>query len=89
MAKIESGDSILPALADVAYITVDPEIQGGTPCFTGTRVPVKSLFDATDHGRSLDDFLQQFPSMSAGQAKAVLEQARTLVERSAKGASAA
>ncbi|HEV7299162.1 MAG TPA: DUF433 domain-containing protein [Tepidisphaeraceae bacterium] len=76
-------------MSDVSPLTVDPDIQAGTPCFTGTRVPVKSLFDAIDHGRSLDEFLRQFPSVTPAQARAVLGQARTLIERSAKGASAA
>jgi uncharacterized protein (DUF433 family) len=45
----------------MSAIKIDPEIQGGTPCFAGARVPVKSLFDALEHGRSLDYFLEQFP----------------------------
>jgi uncharacterized protein (DUF433 family) len=54
-------------------IKIDPDIQGGTPCFAGTRVPVKSLFDALARGRSLDYFLQQFPSATREQVVAVLE----------------
>jgi uncharacterized protein (DUF433 family) len=60
-------------------IKIDPDIQGGTPCFAGTRVPVKSLFDALAHGRSLDYFLQQFPSVTREQAVEVLKQAGMLV----------
>lgn len=60
-------------------IIVDPDIQGGTPCFAGTRVPVKSLFDALKHGRSVDYFLQQFPSVTAGQVAAVLDEANLLL----------
>jgi uncharacterized protein (DUF433 family) len=60
-------------------IKIDPEIQGGTPCFSGTRVPVKSLFDSLAHGRSLDYFLQQFPSVTREQAIEVLEQAGVLI----------
>ena len=60
-------------------ITIDPDIQGGTPCFTGTRVPVKSLFDYLRHGRSLDYFLEQFPSVKREQALAVLSQAAATV----------
>jgi uncharacterized protein (DUF433 family) len=59
-------------------IQVDPEIQGGTPCFAGTRVPVKSLFDALDRGRSLDDFLEQFPSVSREAVEHVLRIEDTL-----------
>lgn len=60
-------------------IKIDPDIQGGTPCFTGTRVPIKSLFDSLTRGRSLDYFLQQFPSVTREQAIEVLEQAGMLV----------
>jgi uncharacterized protein (DUF433 family) len=54
-------------------INIDPEIQGGTPCFAGTRVPVKSLFDYLARGRSLDYFLEQFPSVKREQAAQVLK----------------
>ena len=54
-------------------IKVDPEIMGGTPCFTGTRVPIKNLFDYLERGRTLDYFLEQFPSVTRDQAVAVLE----------------
>lgn len=57
---------------DLSYIVIDPEIQGGTPCFAGTRVPVKSLFDALEHGRSIDYFLEQFPSVKAEQVREFL-----------------
>jgi uncharacterized protein (DUF433 family) len=57
-------------------IRVDPEIMHGTPCFAGTRVPVQNLFDALEHGRSVEDFLEGFPSVSREQAIAVLELAR-------------
>jgi uncharacterized protein (DUF433 family) len=60
-------------------IKIDPEIQGGAPCFAGTRVPVKSLFDYLARGRSLDYFLTQFPSVTRAQATEVLEQAGRLL----------
>lgn len=47
----------IPDMPDTSPITIDPEVQAGTPCFTGTRVPVRSLFDAIKRGRSLDYFL--------------------------------
>ena len=56
-------------------ITADPDIQGGPPCFAGTRVPVRSLFHALKHGRTIDYFLSQFPSVTAEQVKAVLDSA--------------
>jgi len=57
-------------------ITIDPEIHSGTPVFTGTRVPVKTLFDHLEAGDSLEVFLDDFPSVSREQAVAVLEEAR-------------
>jgi uncharacterized protein (DUF433 family) len=54
-------------------IQIDPQIMGGTPCFTGTRVPVKNLFDYLSAGRSLDDFLDGFPTVTREQAVAVHE----------------
>ena len=54
-------------------ISTDPEIQGGVPCFAGTRVPVKSLFDALKRGRSIEYFVEQFPSVTREQASSVLE----------------
>src|SRR5881398_2410569 len=54
-------------------VTIDPDIQGGTPCFAGTRVPVRSLFDALKRGRSVDYFLAQFPAVTREQVDAVLD----------------
>jgi uncharacterized protein (DUF433 family) len=65
-------------------ITIDPEIQGGTPCFSGTRVPAKSLFDYLARGRSLDYFLEQFPSVTRAQAIQVLEQAGKIISSRAR-----
>ena len=45
-------------------VTVDPEIHSGTPVFTGTRVPIKTLFDHLEAGDSLEVFLDDFPSVS-------------------------
>lgn len=53
-------------------ITSDPDRLGGTPCFTGTRVPVKTLFDHLTAGDPLDAFLGDFPDVSREQAIAVL-----------------
>ena len=54
-------------------ITQAPDIHGGLPVFTGTRVPVKSLIDHLKAGESLDYFLEGFPSVSREQAIAFLE----------------
>ena len=55
-------------------VVIDPEIMSGTPCFAGTRVPVRNLLDYIEGGDSLDIFLQQFPSVSREQAVGFLEQ---------------
>ena len=49
-------------------IECDPEKMSGTPVFHGTRVPVKNLFDYLEGGESLDDFLDQFPTVAREQA---------------------
>ena len=50
----------------------DPQILGGTPVFTGTRVPVDSLMIHIKRGVSLSDYLDDFPSVSREQAEAFL-----------------
>jgi uncharacterized protein (DUF433 family) len=50
----------------------DPEILGGIPVFVGTRVPVKNLIDYVEAGDSLDEFLDDFPSVTREQASAFL-----------------
>jgi uncharacterized protein (DUF433 family) len=57
----------------------DPEIMGGEIVFVGTRVPLYNLFDYLEAGDSLDEFLDQFPSVSREQAVAALELAREAV----------
>ena len=54
----------------------DPEILGGTPVFTGSRVPVQALFDYLEGGETLEDFLTQYPSVTREKAIAALDQAR-------------
>jgi uncharacterized protein (DUF433 family) len=58
------------------YITSNPLLMSGTPCFLGTRVPVKSLFDYLEAGDSLDEFLDQFPTVCREAAVHVLEESR-------------
>ena len=48
-------------------ITIDPEIQSGEPVFSGTRVPIKNLFDHLKGGDTIDEFLEGFPSVSREQ----------------------
>ena len=54
-------------------VSVDPERMSGVPCFTGTRVPINHLFEFIEGGETLDEFLDQFPSVRREQALAALE----------------
>ena len=54
----------------------DPAILGGTPVFIGTRVPVQALIDYIEGGHSLEEFLDDFPTVSRAIAVAALEQAK-------------
>lgn len=63
-------------------VTVDPEIMSGLPVFTGTRVPIKNLFDYLETGETLELFLDDFPSVTKEQATAIIEQAEKLISYS-------
>lgn len=66
-------------------ITVDPEIVSGTPVFTGTRVPIDALINNLEDGLTLDEFLDNFPTVSREQALQVLEfSKKTLLRLTAK-----
>jgi uncharacterized protein (DUF433 family) len=65
---------ILASVSSV--VSQDPQILGGEPVFTGTRVPLKSLFDHLEAGDSIEQFLEGFPSVKREQVIALLEEAR-------------
>ena len=56
-------------------ISRDPDIMGGAPVFSGTRVPVQTLLDYLEAGDSIDEFLKGFPSVTREQVVAFLEDA--------------
>ena len=62
----------------------DPEIPGGTPVFVGTRVPLRNLIDYIEEGYTLDEFLDDFPSVTRDQVLAVLESAHEALTASAR-----
>ena len=62
------------ALAEI--VTIDKEVMHGTPCFTGTRVPVQTLIDFLETGDSIDDFLATYPYIPRQQVIAFLELSR-------------
>ena len=54
-------------------ISINKNVMSGTPVFVGTRVPVRTLFDYISDGSSLDDFLENFPTVKREQAMQLLE----------------
>lgn len=60
-------------------ISIDSEILGGQPVFKGTRVPIETLFDHLEAGVSLEEFIDDFPTVSKEKAVAVLEIANKLL----------
>ena len=58
-----------------SVVKIDPEIMSGTPCFAATRVPARTLIDYIEGGDTLEDFLEDFPTVSRKQAIAFLEEA--------------
>jgi uncharacterized protein (DUF433 family) len=59
-------------------VTTSSDIMGGTPVFTGTRVPVQSLIEFLEAGDSIDVFLEAFPSVKRAQVVQFLEKAADL-----------
>ncbi len=55
------------------YITIDKDIQNGQPVFSGSRVPVQTFFWHLEKDISIEEFLEDFPSVSREQAFGVLE----------------
>jgi uncharacterized protein (DUF433 family) len=59
-----------------AAVSRNPEVMGGTPVFSGTRVPVQTLLDYLEAGDTIDEFLEGFPSVTRMQVIAFLEEAK-------------
>lgn len=60
-------------------INIDKETMGGTPVFTGTRVPIQTLFDYIEGGDDLEEFLDDYPSVTKESAVKVLEMAKLTI----------
>ncbi len=71
---------------NASVVHSDPEILGGTPVFVGTRVPLRNLIDYIEEGYTLDEFLDDFPSVSREQVIAALEAAHEALISSARAA---
>jgi uncharacterized protein (DUF433 family) len=63
-------------MKETSVVHSDPNILGGTPVFAGTRVPVQALIDYIEGGHSLNEFLDDFPTVTRDIAIAALEQAK-------------
>jgi uncharacterized protein (DUF433 family) len=62
-----------------SIISKNPEVLGGIPVFAGTRVPIETLFDHLESGVPLDEFLDDFPTVTKEQAVALLEIANKIL----------
>lgn len=60
-------------------IVRERDVLGGTPIFRGTRVPFQNLLDYLEGGRTLDDFVEDFPTVKREAAISALEHAKSLV----------
>jgi uncharacterized protein (DUF433 family) len=76
VANIQSGKA--------SIITSSPDVLGGTPVFANTRVPIQTFIEYLEEGRTIDDFLEGFPTVSREQVIAVLEEAKTRILASAR-----
>jgi uncharacterized protein (DUF433 family) len=61
-------------LKNSSIVSVSSEVMGGALVFTGTRVPVETLFDYLKAGESVDDFLQGFPTVTKAQVVSLLDE---------------
>lgn len=68
-----AGDLVKPGHPLFGLVWINPERMSGAPCFYGTRVPIKSLFDHLSGGDTVDQFLDYFPGVQREQVVAVLE----------------
>ena len=66
-------------LQENEVIVKDPDILGGTPVFRGTRVPFQALLDYLEGGETLDEFLDDFPTVTREAAISALERATSLL----------
>jgi uncharacterized protein (DUF433 family) len=73
------GDLIQPGHRLFGLVWINPKRMSGEPCFAGSRVPVKTLFDFIEAGDTIEMFLEDFPPITREQVVAVLEQSREVL----------
>ena len=76
--NLEGSESNTLQLSNNVIIR-DPDILGGTPVFRGTRVPFQTLLDYLEGGQTLNEFLDDFPTVTREAAVHALEHAKSLV----------
>jgi uncharacterized protein (DUF433 family) len=74
-----SGWARTGIMQPIDIIVKDPDILGGTPVFRGTRVPFQALLDYLEGGQTLDEFLDDFPTVTRDAAVEALEAAKSLL----------
>ena len=67
----------MPAVNDI--VVKDPDVLGGTAVFRGTRIPFQALVDYLEGGQTLDEFLDDFPTVTRSAAIAALELVKSLL----------
>jgi uncharacterized protein (DUF433 family) len=69
----------VPMSVENDVITKDPDVLGGVPVFRGTRVPFQTLLEYLEGGQTLDEFLDDFPTVTRDAAVRALELAKSLL----------
>ena len=64
-----------------SVVSISKDVMGGTPVFTGSRVPIQTLIDFLTAGDTIDDFIEGFPTVSREQVVEYLKQAEAEMER--------
>jgi uncharacterized protein (DUF433 family) len=77
--RLSHGRAAAPVEERSQSVHSDPEIMGGESVFVGTRVPLNAMFDYLEGNHSLDEFLNDFPTVDRAQALAALHIARWAV----------
>jgi uncharacterized protein (DUF433 family) len=71
-AEMVQGDLVQPGHALFGIVWINRERMSGAPCFAGTRVPIKNLFDYLERGHTLEEFLDDFEGVTREQVEAVI-----------------
>jgi uncharacterized protein (DUF433 family) len=78
MVVIRAKVDLIVGMKKNTVVMIDHGIMSGEPCFASTRVPVRALLDYIEGGKTLDEFLEQYPTVLRKQAVAFLEQSSNL-----------